>query len=74
MSGIEFNDDVYLSVVRNNVVYYFGRPGDAILFCVDGSLAPRPLTKLEKAKRWLKDNGGAHPGCLDRFMQARGMK
>ena len=30
-------------------------------------------TKLDLAKKWLKDNGGAHPGCLDRFMQARGM-
>jgi hypothetical protein len=35
-------------------------------------LTPRQ-TKLKLAKAWLKENGGAHPGCLDRFMKSRGM-
>jgi hypothetical protein len=34
---------------------------------------PKKQSKLEAAKEWLKENGGAHPGCLDRFMKSRGM-
>lgn len=32
---------------------------------------PRQM-RLDQAKQWLKDNGGAHPGCLVRFTRARG--
>ena len=68
MTALEFNDDVYFQLVTSTVS--FSSP----VLNISDYLSPRKPSKLDLAKKWLKDNGGAHPGCLDRFMQARGMK
>jgi len=84
----EFNDDVYLQMARaqsNSACGILGNIEAArqnqyaannynAAASIFGIGYPRPLSKLELAKKWLKDNGGAHPGCLQRFMQAKGVK
>ena len=87
MSNPEYNDDIYLQMARHGLgqgaasmnsslsmqIAASNRRAMSVADYFSPGHQPTP-SKLEKAKKWLKDNGGAHPGCLDRFMQARSMK
>ena len=72
MNEDEFSEWLWSGYVPESIIYATGLVAGLIGPSVVGF--SRPRSKLDLAKKWLKDNGGAHPGCLDRFMQARGMK
>jgi hypothetical protein len=55
-----------MNAARPSAYGYYGMHG-----ATNAYRTPREI-KLEAAKAWLKERGGAHPGCLERFANRKG--